>query len=218
MRFPFTAFLAAAAALGLSASLHSPAAAHDHTPEARGEVTVKGDASETARETGEEPRKFDFPEAGTTRLVGEEETASMLKTHGSEMLVVNFWATWCGPCVEEMPYFVKLSEELEDEKVRIAGISVDFHNQVDDVVIPFLQRREIPYSNVVYSGDPEAVIDMFSEEWAGAIPATFFLDREGNKLGEVLEAVTEEELRELVDKHYAMVTEAAEAEEVASSE
>ncbi len=212
------ALLGAAITFGIAAVLHSPTAAHHHTPEARGEVAVKGDTSEGAKEESK-PDRFEFPRAGTARLIDEKEIEKMLKTHGSDMLVVNFWATWCGPCVEELPYFVALSKELETEKVRIAGVSVDFDNQVEDVVIPFLQRREIPYSNVVYFGDPEAVMEIFSEEWTGAIPATFFFDREGNHLGEVLEAVTEEELRELVEKHYAMVKEASsEAEETASAE
>lgn len=221
MKRTLTPFLAAALGLGLVASHHSPAPAHDHigpganesAPMPSGPDAVEAQSEEPGggeSATGEEPEKFDFPEAGDARIIGEEEIQRMLKTHGSEMIVVNFWATWCGPCVAELPYFVKLSKELEEEQIRFIGVSVDFDNVVEDVVIPFLRRREIPYSNVVYFGDQDTVIRTFSEEWTGAIPATFFFDAEGNKLGEILTEVSEEELREHVERNWAKVEEARE--------
>lgn len=137
-----------------------------------------------------------FPPAGTVRVEDSPEAIKRLvKEHGADVLVVNFWATWCGPCVEELPYFVNLAKRYPESKVRVVGLSLDFPDQIETGVVPFLRKRGIPYSNViVYVDDPQQVIEQFSKDWSGELPATFFFDRQGNKLGELAFAVTQEQL------------------------
>lgn len=144
---------------------------------------------------------FSFPAKGDTRLVGADEIATLLKSHNSDLLVVNFWATWCGPCVEELPYFVKLSQEYPESKVRVVGLSVDLKRDLKTKVIPFLQKRGIPFAVLVVFAEQDKLISTFSPDWGGEVPATFFFDKNGKKLGEVLAPMTEEELRAEVKKH-----------------
>ncbi len=143
---------------------------------------------------------FDFPAPGEAPVVGIDDVKHLTQAHGSGLLVVNFWATWCAPCVAELPYFIRVSNEYEPKDVRVAGVSVDLKNAVETSVIPFLRERDIPYPNVVYYGDQMSMIEFFSDDWEGAIPATFFYDRNGRKVREVLGPLTYDELKAHVEE------------------
>ena len=87
--------------------------------------------------------------------------------------IFNFWATYCAPCIKELPYFDRINNEFSDKKVKIILVSLDFKAQIESRVIPFIKRRSIQ-SEVVVLSDPDANswIDKVSPEWSGAIPAT----------------------------------------------
>lgn len=92
--------------------------------------------------------------------------------------VVNFWATWCAPCVKEMPYFEKLRENYKDKNVKVLLVSLDFANQLERRVIPFVSEHNIR-SEVILLNDPRANnwIPKVSEEWSGALPATLIYNK-----------------------------------------
>jgi thiol-disulfide isomerase/thioredoxin len=188
-RFGSIVIIAAAVAGG---AVFSPLALADNS--ARGNTTPT-----TQRLSPAEAAKL-YPKAGETRLVESRgEIEKLLSNHGADLLVVNFWATWCGPCVEELPYFIRLANSHPTERVRVLGLSADFADQVETTVIPFLKSREVPYSNVVlWLDNPEDAISLVSDEWSGVLPATFFYDREGRKLKELPRVVTETELNDTV--------------------
>ncbi|HMR43851.1 MAG TPA: TlpA disulfide reductase family protein [Saprospiraceae bacterium] len=87
--------------------------------------------------------------------------------------VINFWATWCKPCVEEMPYFEQLHEKYRDQKVKILLVSLDFKKQIDSKLKPFIRERNLQ-PEVVVLADPDANswISKVDENWGGAIPIT----------------------------------------------
>jgi thiol-disulfide isomerase/thioredoxin len=87
--------------------------------------------------------------------------------------VINFWATWCKPCVEELPYFQRISNEMKGNKVKFLYVSLDFRKNLETALIPFIKSKGFP-DNVVMLSDPDANswIDQVDPSWSGAIPAT----------------------------------------------
>lgn len=87
--------------------------------------------------------------------------------------VINFWATWCKPCVQELPYFDELQASFADKKIKVILVSLDFAEKKETALLPFLDKRKIK-SDVVLLDDPDANawIGKVDSTWSGAIPAT----------------------------------------------
>ena len=109
---------------------------------------------------------------------GELET--MINSGNEKIQVYNFWATYCRPCIKEMPYFEALTSKNQD--VDVIFVSLDFKENLNSKVIPFLKKKEIR-SDVVLLDDIDynSWIDKISPEWSGAIPATLFVDQDGKR-------------------------------------
>lgn len=100
-----------------------------------------------------------------------EEFQRMLPNDEEKIYVVNFWATWCAPCVEELPLFSQL--EHENDKVEVILVSLDMPKMKETQLLPFIQKNEIT-SHVILLDDPNsnAWIPKIDPHWDGAIPAT----------------------------------------------
>ena len=96
-------------------------------------------------------------------------------------LIINFWATWCKPCVEELPYFEKEVEENSKDSVKLLLISLDFKEAFPQSISTFAKEREIK-GQIFWLNETNA--DYFcpkiDPKWSGAIPATLFIN---NKKG-----------------------------------
>jgi thiol-disulfide isomerase/thioredoxin len=113
------------------------------------------------------------------------------------LYVINFWATWCAPCVKEIPDFEKINAMYKDKKVKVLFVSLDFPNQIESRVVPFMDRLNMQ-AQVVLLNDPRANrwIPLVSEQWTGAIPATVIY---GNGFREFYEREFKfEELEEII--------------------
>ncbi len=90
--------------------------------------------------------------------------------------VLNFWATWCAPCIAELPHFEKLNAEYAQKPVRVILISTDFRRDVDRRLKPFIERQGLK-SRVAFLDEktPNDWIDTIAPEWSGAIPATLVM-------------------------------------------
>jgi thiol-disulfide isomerase/thioredoxin len=121
----------------------------------------------------------------------------MLASHDDVTFVINFWATWCKPCVEEMPHFVQLAKEMDNEDVRFLFVSLDFRKNLEKGVVPFIRTRGIE-DQVVMLNDPDANswIGQVNAEWSGAIPATLIY--RGNKREFHEKMLTYDELKSIV--------------------
>ncbi|MGX7668438.1 TlpA family protein disulfide reductase [Flavobacterium pedocola] len=99
--------------------------------------------------------------------------------------VVNFWATWCLPCVKELPYFEQLNEKYKNQKVKVILVSMDLPKKVETSLLPFMKKRKLQ-SEVVHLDDPDANawIEKVDKNWSGAIPATVIYNSKERKFYE----------------------------------
>lgn len=130
-----------------------------------------------------------------------EEFEPLLHKQNDTLYIVNFWATWCKPCVTEMPYFEKIGEEYQREAVKVILVSLDFPNKLDERILPFIEEKGIK-SQVIHLTDTKANqwIDKVNPEWSGAIPATVFY--KGSSFRKFVEgSMTYENLKQIVDNN-----------------
>lgn len=90
--------------------------------------------------------------------------------------VVNFWATWCGPCVKELPYFEELNDKYSEKAFKQILVSLDSPKKVESKVIPFITKNAIRSEVVLLAdGKYNDWIDLIDPSWSGAIPITLIL-------------------------------------------
>jgi len=114
--------------------------------------------------------------AQSYREVNFKQIDSLVQIHPDTLHVVNFWATWCKPCVQELPYFEAASETFKTEAVKFIFISLDFDQQVNSKLLPFLNDNPLP-GEVWWLNEKKlnTMIDKVEKNWSGAIPFTLFL-------------------------------------------
>lgn len=132
---------------------------------------------ETIDEEGSESAKI------PTLNFSELEAQYLQPSNDQTTYVINFWATWCKPCVKELPYFEQLNAEKDDVKVIL--VSLDFPENIDRQVVPFIEKYKLK-SEVVLLDDPDANswIPKVDANWTGAIPATIIMKNNTKKFFE----------------------------------
>lgn len=113
------------------------------------------------------------------KVLSFDEFEPMLYRETDSVYVVNFWATWCAPCVREIPAFEKLKELYESKKVKVILVSLDFPNQIESRVIPFVRDMNVQSEVILLDErNPNRWIPLVSEEWTGTIPATVIYSKD----------------------------------------
>lgn len=105
----------------------------------------------------------------------------VIKKREASLVVVNFWATWCVPCVEEFPYFMQLKREQDPKEVAVIFVSVDYEDEMEDVV-RFLKKQQVDDQTYLAGGNANTFIQSFHKSWSGAVPATFIYNQQGEQL------------------------------------
>lgn len=114
----------------------------------------------------------------TIKTLNYEQLEPYLHRNDDKTYVVNFWATWCKPCVVELPAFEKLHDEFKDKNVEVLLVSLDFKKQVDTRLIPFLEKHNLQPEVILLDDTRESVwIPKVDENWSGAIPATLIYNK-----------------------------------------
>lgn len=99
-----------------------------------------------------------------------------LNNGGDTTFVVNLWATWCAPCVAEMPHFEQLQQRYSSEPLCVLFVSLDAPEK-QEAVRSFVQAKGLKSEVwVLNEKDEQSFITKISEEWSGAIPATLFVN------------------------------------------
>ena len=109
----------------------------------------------------------------------------LLTTSSEKIYIVNFWATWCAPCVKELPYFEQMNSNYSDKNVEVILVSLDFPKKYDSSLKPFIKINELK-SKVIALNDPNgnSWIPKISEDWSGSIPATLIFNKNKRKFYE----------------------------------
>jgi thiol-disulfide isomerase/thioredoxin len=110
-------------------------------------------------------------------LVNKEWIDAMSQNTSDTTYIINFWATWCKPCVEELPAFESLQKKYKDQKVKVVLVSCDFKKQLDSRVVPFIKTNGLKSEVVLMNeADPNNWIDRVDSRFSGAIPATLIVN------------------------------------------
>jgi len=99
--------------------------------------------------------------------------------------ILNFWATWCAPCVKELPYFEEVNQKYDSQNVEVILVSLDMPKQYEKKLIPFIKDNNLK-SKVIALNDTKMNdwIPKVDADWSGAIPATIIYKNDNSQFYE----------------------------------
>ena len=133
--------------------------------------------------------------AQTVPSLNYTELKPLLNQRGDKIYVVNFWATWCAPCIKELPYFEVLNQR---EDVEVLLVSLDFPKHKESRLLPFIKKNKLQSKVVLLDdADENYWINNIHPNWSGAIPATIVYNNDKRDFYE--RSFTQNELLNLVE-------------------
>lgn len=134
-------------------------------------------------------------------IVDAERVEQLIHNQSDTVHIVNFWATWCAPCVKELPDFVRLQENYRNERVSVRLISMDFRSALEPSLKPFLQRRNINLPVwLLDNTDYDSWINRIETSWQGDIPFTLIFNNYRGKKAIISGATNYQRLEQLVEE------------------
>jgi thiol-disulfide isomerase/thioredoxin len=116
-------------------------------------------------------------------------------------LVINFWATFCKPCVEEIPYYQKIIKQYEGKKVKLILASLDFPEYFPQKIEAFAKKNGFTAEIIwIDEEDPGQFCPKVDSSWSGVLPATLFINKKKNYRTFHAQQMTEKNLKEELEK------------------
>lgn len=112
------------------------------------------------------------------KVIKYSDLKNLIESPVSDLTLINFWATWCKPCVKEIPYFENIQNRYEGKGVRVILVSFDFVEDLKNKVEPFVKKKGLQSEVLLLDEtDYDYIISDVSKEWSGAIPATLIINK-----------------------------------------
>lgn len=122
----------------------------------------------------------------TVEAISTEEFRQLIAQHAAkgeqrgEVVLVNFWATWCAPCVKEIPELMKLEEKYKARGFKLIAVSLDEPEELEITVRPFVTKRFPGFvSYLCKESDHDKFVSVIDSVWNEILPTNFLLDRTG---------------------------------------
>ncbi|MFD2246432.1 TlpA family protein disulfide reductase [Pontibacter ruber] len=145
---------------------------------------------------------FSTASAQEVKVVKFAELEKLRQQPHDTLYVVNFWATWCKPCIKELPYFEAVNKQYQGQPVQVVLVSMDAPQDLEKRVHPFVQKRALQSRLLLLDEtDPNSWIDRLEPKWSGAIPATMLFNNKRKQYEFVERELSEEELQKLIVKY-----------------
>ena len=155
------------------------------------------------RPSAPQPGKSDTPAPPKVTEIDETALKSLLGAGAGRArpLLINFWATWCGPCREEFPDLIKIRGQYDESRLDFVLVSLDDPLDIDKAVPEFLseQRATAFPSYLLHAADDSVAINLVDPTWSGELPATFVYDRSGSVVFKHKGRIKPAELRAALD-------------------
>jgi thiol-disulfide isomerase/thioredoxin len=137
--------------------------------------------------------------AQKTEIIKLERLTQIIEEKSDDIRIINFWATWCGPCVKELPLFEKLTAEKRDHvKVTLVSMDLDLDPNPDKVY-RFIDRKKIQSEVLLLDEqNPNEWINKIEKNWSGSLPATIVINQKTGQRKFVGKELREGDLEKLI--------------------
>lgn len=141
--------------------------------------------NEVSKKASSDDVPMQTQEISSIKTYNYNQLRPLLEKNDDKIYVINFWATWCAPCVKELPYFERIKKEYAAKNVHVLLVSLDFPKQVEKKLIPFINKKNIQAEVVLFDDINEDFwIAAIDKEWSGALPATLIYNKNKRKFYE----------------------------------